>query len=92
MHLMANQKHPAFMSIINIFILKISSEGSDYPNLMNIQMAELNPADPFEEHEVVQPANIKLNMQTCMNQRRVAVLKFPYSDIRTLPIQVLIQI
>ena len=81
------------MSILKHFhFFKISSEGSDYPNLMNIQMAELNPADPFEEREVVQPANIQLNMQTCMNQRRVAVLRFPYSDIRTLPIQVLIQI
>ena len=66
---------------------KNSSDSSDYPNLMNIQMAELSQ-DPFEEREVVQPGNIQLNMHTCMNQRRLAVLKFPYSDIRTLPIQV----
>merc|ERR1712013_42163 len=65
---------------------KNSSDSSDYPNLMNIQMAELSQ-DPFEEREVVQPGNIQLNMHTCMNQRRLAVLKFPYSDIRTLPIQ-----
>ena len=52
-------------------------------------MSELNPAGAFEEREIVQPANIQLNMHTCMNQRRVAVLRFPYSDMRTLPSQVI---
>jgi len=69
-----------------------SSQESQFPSLLDIQMSELNPAGAFEEREIVQPANIQLNMHTCMNQRRVAVLRFPYSDMRTLPSQLPVKV
>ena len=77
-------KHCIF---IIIKIQKLPGE-SLYPNLIDIQMSELIPSDPFEDRDEVHKGTSKLSMQMCMNQKRVAVLRFPYSDIRTLPIQV----
>ena len=63
----------------------VSREDNKYSNVVDIQMCLLAKEEEDLNHTNKQT---QFNLETAINQRRIIVVKFPYSDMKNLPSQV----
>ena len=64
---------------------RVSREDNKYSNVVDIQMSLLAKEEEDLNHTNKQT---QFNLETAINQRRIIVVKFPYSDMKNLPSQV----
>ena len=67
----------------------MTRDQSKYWNLVDVQMSLMcqEGDDISTSAPATKQANTQFNLQTAINQRRIIVVKFPYSDMRNVPSQ-----